>query len=110
MAERVRTEQVLVEWHLTPRGWVRGNWSTNKPLEMKVPPPPDRIETWVRIEIAHEFRYAPTQKGWSLTWFSPEHSEAERRRLRAIVRTPAPETQIAKLTVWDFPPANVGLL
>ena len=51
----MHTEQVLVEWHFTPRGWVRGNWSTNKPLEVKVSPPPDRIETWVRIEITPEF-------------------------------------------------------
>ncbi len=109
MAERIHTEQVQVEWHLTPRGWVRGNWSINKPLELKVPPPADRIETWVKIETTQGFQYTHAQKGWSLAWISPQYSDAERRRFRAIVRTPAPETQISKMTAWDFPQPNVPI-
>ena len=29
-------DSVHFEWHLTPLGWVRGNWSANEPLHAEV--------------------------------------------------------------------------
>lgn len=97
------TETTYVEWHLTPRGWIRGTWAINKPIQSSQSPPEDRIETWVKTETTQDNPCAPVQKDWSLMWASLKHSVEDRQILRATIRTPAPETEIPKLTVWDFP-------
>jgi hypothetical protein len=94
---------VHVEWHLTPRGWVRGDWSANEPLESDVPPPADRVETWVTTETTYDMQFAKAQTEWSLTWVSSQHREVERSALRASVRVPAPESETTKSTPVDFP-------
>lgn len=94
---------VHVEWHLTPRGRVRGDWSANELLESDVPPPADRVETWVTTETTYDMQFAKAQKEWSLTWASSQHSEEDRSTLRASIRVPAPESETAKPTPLDFP-------
>lgn len=102
-ASVLATDHVRVEWHLTPRGWVRGDWSINKPLGGEFQPPDDRVETWVRTETSLDADFSRTQDQWSLTWTSPESSEADRTVMRATVRHPAPESESSKATSWDFP-------
>ncbi|MGC4098630.1 MAG: hypothetical protein QM706_16075 [Nitrospira sp.] len=97
------TDTVYVEWHLTPRGWIRGTWSINKPLQSSPPPPDDRVETWVKTETTHNNQFAHAQKEWALTWASSLHSEADRQALRASTRKPVPETEHPKPATWDFP-------
>ena len=94
---------VHVEWHLTPRGWVRGDWSANEPLQSDVPPPADRVETWVTTETTYDMQFAKAQREWSLAWASPQHSDTERGALRASVRGLAPESETAKPVPQDFP-------
>lgn len=94
---------VHFEWHLTPRGWVRGDWSANEPLESNVPPPADRVETWVTTEITYDMQFAKAERKWSLAWASPQHSEVERTALRASIRGLAPESETAKPVPTDFP-------
>ncbi|UVT20098.1 MAG: hypothetical protein H8K03_20355 [Nitrospira sp.] len=101
----MRIETFHVEWHLTPRGWVRGNWSTDKPLALKISPPDDRIETWVKIEITHDRQYSRTHMEWSLTWTSPQYSELMKQAFRTRIRVPAPESASPRISVWKFPPA-----
>ncbi len=90
-------------WHLTPRGWVRGDWSANEPLHPKTPPPADRVETWMTTETTYDMQFDKTHKQWTMTWASPEQSEAERTALRATIRMPAPESEKPRMTSWDFP-------
>ncbi|MGC4098939.1 MAG: hypothetical protein QM706_17660 [Nitrospira sp.] len=98
------TEITRVEWHLTPRGWVRGNWGINVPLGNNLPVPVDRIETWLTIETIPAEDRAPKQKDWNLVWVSPLHSEMDRKHLRATIRKPAPGYESRKEgTHWDFP-------
>ena len=79
---------VHVQWHLTPRGWVRGDWSANEPLESRTPPPADRVETWVTTETTYDMQFA---------------KDVERAALRATVRDLAPESETAKPDSQDFP-------
>ena len=97
------TDHVCVEWHLTPRGWVQGNWSINKPLAPELTPPDDRVETWVKSQTTPNSDFSRTQIQWSLTWTSPEHSEADRQTLRANTRYLALDCENPPATSWDFP-------
>lgn len=74
----MRTDTVHVEWHLTPRGWVLGDWSANEPLELRTLPPDDREETWVKTETRHGVSFALLRTTWSFKWSSPHHNEADR--------------------------------
>ncbi|CUS37315.1 hypothetical protein COMA2_30204 [Candidatus Nitrospira nitrificans] len=94
---------VHFEWHLTPRGWVRGDWSANEPLHSRVPPPADRLETWVTTETTYDMQFAKADRKWSLAWASAQHSELERRTLRGRIRVLAPESETAKPIPSDFP-------
>ena len=94
---------VRVEWHLTPKGWVRGHWSINKPFQSGSLPPADRIETWMKTETTHNRNFAQTQRHWSLTWASPDYSEAARKAMRARIRKPAPDSESSKHVPHDFP-------
>jgi hypothetical protein len=94
---------VHFEWHLTPRGWVRGDWSANEPLHSRVPPPADRVETWVTTEITYDMQFAQAERKWALAWASAQHSELERTALRASIRGLAPESETAKPIPTDFP-------
>ena len=96
------TNLVCIEWHLTPRGWVQGNWSINKPLILESPPPQDGVETWMKTQIILDSDYSRTQYLWSLTWASPKHSEADLKSLRATIREPAPESESLDATSLDF--------
>lgn len=100
---KMRIEIFHVEWHLAPRGWVRGNWSTDKPLPSRLSPPDDRVETWVKTEMTHENNFAQAQREWSRIGVSSQHSEVDRQTLRTSIRNPAPETENPKLVSWDFP-------
>ena len=97
------TDTTYVEWHLTPRGWVHGDWSANSPLQSITPPPNDRVETWIVKEESHDVYSSRPHKEWSLVWSSPEYTEADRRKLRAQIRTPAKESDDSKRAFWDFP-------
>jgi hypothetical protein len=94
---------VHFEWHLTPRGWVRGDWSANDPLESSVPPPADRVETWMTTETTYDMQFEKAKREWSLTWASSQHSEGERKALRASIRVLAPESETARPIPSDFP-------
>ena len=46
------------DWHLTPKGWVKGNCKTDFHQAIVVDPPKDRVLTRRYIEIISNF-YAP---------------------------------------------------
>jgi hypothetical protein len=94
---------VHFEWHLTPRGWVRGDWSANEFLESNVPPPADRVETRMTTETTYDVQFAKAQREWTRTWASSQHSEHERTALRAIIRVLAPESETVRPIPSDFP-------
>lgn len=94
---------VHLEWHLTPRGWVCGDWSAKEPVTPRTPPPEDRVETWVITATPYTNLCVPAQKQWTLVWASSQHSEAQRRALRAWHRLPAHEVEDSKPTSWNFP-------
>ena len=94
---------VHFEWHLTPRGWVRGDWSANEPLHSNINPPADRVETWVTTETTYDMQFANAQREWSLLWASLQHSDAERAAMRANVRFLAPESETARPVPESFP-------
>ena len=83
-------DTVYVEWHLKPRGWVRGNWTLNKPFQSSFPHPTDRVETELKMEITHDNNFVNAQKEWALTWVAPQFGDAERQVLRATVHIPYP--------------------
>lgn len=87
---------VHFQWHLTPRGLVRGDWSANEPFESRTTPPADRVETWVTTETTYDMQFANAERKWLLVWVSPQHSDAERVALRASIRVLAPESETAK--------------
>ena len=93
---------ICVEWHLTPRGWIKGNWSINKPLMLESSPPNDGVETWLETQIIPDSDYSRMQHLWSLSWASPELSEKDRKTLRAAIRNPAPESEQAS-SLLEFP-------
>lgn len=95
---------VHFEWHLTPSGWVPGDWSANdEPIEPKMLPPVDRIETWETTVTSYDGQVTKVKMDWALIWASPQHSEAERRGLRAWHHKPGRESQNPKVTSWDYP-------
>ncbi|MDK2742899.1 MAG: hypothetical protein NDI90_08280 [Nitrospira sp. BO4] len=83
----MRTTTIQIEWHLTPRGWVNGDWSAQGPLTPRSSPPEDRVETWVKSEVCQPTTFVPLEIKWSLVWASPHHSEIDRKVLRAKIRT-----------------------
>ena len=87
MLRMMSTDTIHVEWHLTPRGWVHGDWSANQPLLSTAEPPDDRIETWLKSETRNAASFAPLQTTWSLLWACPHYSEANRKALRQQTRT-----------------------
>jgi len=99
----VSKDIVHIEWHLTPRGWVREGWSINRPFQSSSLPPLDRVETWVTTETAYDMQFAKTQREWSLAWASSQHSDAEGAALRASVRGLGPASDTAQPPPQDFP-------
>ena len=97
------TDTTYAEWHLTPRGWVEGDWSVSCPPPQSTTPPMDRIETWQVKETSHDVYPTRPQREWKLVWASPENTEADRKKLRAKTRTPANESTNPRRAFWDFP-------
>ena len=94
---------VHYEWHLTPRGWVLGDWFPNdEPSEPKMLPPVDRIETWCTIETSYDGWTTKAQTEWTLIWASPEHSETERQVLRARHHKPGSESKNPQIASWGY--------
>lgn len=65
------------EWHLTPRGWERGDEKTDfGPVQTK-PNPPDRVQTYrYREKLTHH--YASSDRGASCIWSGGEPGEISR--------------------------------
>ncbi len=89
---------VHYEWHLTPRGWVRGDWFLDdERREPTMSPPLDRIETWCTTETSYDGWISKAQTEWARIWASPQHSEAERQVLRAQHHKPGSEPESSKV-------------
>lgn len=70
------------EFHLTPRGWVSGTArDQGAVLGTSVDRPGDAIETWVE-EMVIAYPHCADVYGWTLIWFDPSVSAAERREIR----------------------------
>jgi hypothetical protein len=78
-------DTTYTEYHLTPRGWIQGAWDANK-LPIESTPPEDRIETWLQEETTHDTYPGKPTRDWKLLWIQPNHSEEERKNLRAKFR------------------------
>lgn len=99
----MRTTTIQIEWHLTPRGWVNGDWSGDGPVKPRSKPPEDRIETWVKSEIYQAITFVPLEVNWSLVWASPHHCDIDRKALRSKMRTVAPGPNNPAEVYGEFP-------
>lgn len=97
------TDTIYEEWHLTPRGWVRGSWKVDTPPLQSTIPPEDRVETWLKKETSHDVYPSKPHSEWTLVWSSSDGSADDRKKLRAKMRTPAPESDDPTRAFWDFP-------
>ena len=69
-----------VEYHLTPQGWVSGTeWFFGK-VQKEVPPPEDRVETWIRHEEQSSGWSRPDIE-WKRAWISDAVSGQEIEKL-----------------------------
>lgn len=99
------TDTTYTEWHLTLRGWIQGNWGVHYPPETSHTPPEDRIETWLEKETTHDVYSSKPLREWKRIWESPDHTEYERKDLRAKIRTPpVEECANSRRVFWEFPP------
>ena len=64
------------EYHLTPLGWVEGNFYVRGSLTREIPIPHNRIMTIVQ-ENASESLYAELQTSWRHGWKSSEHTREQ---------------------------------
>lgn len=70
------------ELHLTPRGWVSGTSKDQGEVRGKVVDrPADAIETWME-EMVIAYPQCADVYAWTLIWFDPSVSVAERREVR----------------------------
>lgn len=99
----MRTTTIQIEWHLTPRGWVNGDWSAQGTLTPRSNPPEDRVETWVKSEVCQAITFLPLKIDWSLVWASPQYSDIDRKALRADIRTVAPGPNNPAKVYGEFP-------
>ncbi len=68
------------EYHLTPRGWLRGTESYFDRVERVVAPPPDRVETWVR-RVIQPPDCVDCEVTWQQIWRSHDVTVEERQAL-----------------------------
>lgn len=99
----MRTTTIQIEWHLTSRGWMSGDWSSDGPVKPRSNPPEDRIETWVKSEVCQAITFVPLEINWSLIWASPHHSAIDRKALREKIRTVALGPNNPDKVFGDFP-------
>ena len=97
------TDVTYEEWHLTPRGWVAGGYSANSLPITSTNPPADRVETWIDKQESHDVYSSRIYHDWKLRWSSDVHSDEERRKLRSVMRKPAPESDDPHRSSWNFP-------
>jgi hypothetical protein len=64
------TKMSEIAFHLTLRGWETGE------------PPPDRIETWLRLSF-HQSKVPQLYIEWSCLWANPSVRRTDRDALRA---------------------------
>jgi len=71
------------ECHLTPKGWVQGSRSYIGTPQEEIPPPRNRIETWIRDQ-EQASRYSRDEDiRWERVWKSKKFTEAECDEIRA---------------------------
>src|SRR6266853_807710 len=76
------------EYHLTPRGWVKGTAKSYGHLQDKIlDRPADAIETWEE-HLTQSSMYSETFSSVQVLWESPTHSSAVREEIRG--RFPKP--------------------
>lgn len=68
------------EYHLTPLGWVEGNFYVRGSLAREIPVPLNRIMTIVQ-ENASDPLYEELKTSWRQGWKSPEHTREQISRL-----------------------------
>ncbi len=68
------------EYHLTPRGWVRGTESYFDRMTKALAPPPDRVETWVRT-VTQDPNWIGFEVDWQQVWTSHDIGFEKRRAL-----------------------------
>jgi hypothetical protein len=80
-------DRYSVEYHLTPRCWISG-WETFfSTTEKEVPPPKDRLETWIK-EVEQTSGYSPEDVNWNLRWSDPTKTKEEIAKLRSSFPPP----------------------
>jgi len=76
-------DETTHEWHLTPRGWIKGTFRYYDNVQEPgiIEPPSDRVETWVR-EMVQSSGYSKEDINWKRVWESPKYTEEELQKLR----------------------------
>jgi hypothetical protein len=77
------------EYHLTPVGWVSGTFRIYGAMSEEVPPPPDRIETWIE-EVDDTSGYDPPAVSWKKIWESESASARSKAELNRQFPRPGP--------------------
>jgi hypothetical protein len=75
-------DRYSVEYHLTPRGWMRGTETFFSKTEKEVAPQDDRVETWLK-EVEQTSGYSPEDVDWTLIWSDPTKTKEEIAKLRS---------------------------
>ncbi len=68
------------EYHLTPVGWVSGTFRVYGASTQEIPPPPDRLETWIE-EIDDTSGADPPSVSWKKIWESNSASARSKAEL-----------------------------
>jgi hypothetical protein len=55
--------------------------------EKEVPPPDDRVETWLK-EVEQSSGYSPESVDWTLTWSDPNKTKEDIAKLRSSFPPP----------------------
>lgn len=80
-------DRYSIEWHLTPGGWVRGTETYFGKSEKEIPPPSDRVETWL-IEVEQSSGYSTEDVDWKTIWSSPDRTPLEIAAIRSAFPPP----------------------
>ena len=82
MEANMRRNEWEHEYHLTPLGWVEGNFYIRGTLARKIPIPHNRVITLVQ-ENTSESLYADLKTSWRQGWKSTEHTHEQIRNMLA---------------------------
>jgi len=74
-------DKYSTDWHLTPNGWIEGEYRYFNTVREVIPPPPDRVLT-MREEVTESFALAGESKESYEVWRAKHITDAELAELQ----------------------------